>query len=198
MPSSRNALSTNLPSTSSSFGCRRRVDSKSEKPPPSAAKAVDMSRKWVEHKVGAELDELARSCRNQEHFADVLGPAWRGNFDVPKLKETTDLLNKSAFDKMKDGVMITNCARGGIVNEDDLHAAMESGKVAGAALDVFETEPLPADHPLWQMENAILTPHVAAASVHIADRHLATLLLNIRRFVSGQEPVTLVDKHKWF
>ena len=56
---------------------------------------------------------------------------------VPKLKETTGLLNKAAFDKMKDGVMIINCARGGIINEADLEQALTSGKVAGAALDVF-------------------------------------------------------------
>jgi len=82
---------------------------------------------------------------------------------VPKLKETTGLLNKDAFDKMKDGVMITNCARGGIVNEDDLHAAMESGKVAGAALDVFETEP-PGECRLFDLERMICTPHLGAST----------------------------------
>ncbi|MFH2100388.1 MAG: hydroxyacid dehydrogenase, partial [Pseudomonadota bacterium] len=60
---------------------------------------------------------------------------------VPKLKETANLLNAGAFAKMKTGVMVINCARGGIVNEADLEAAIVSGKVAGAALDVFETEP---------------------------------------------------------
>ena len=60
---------------------------------------------------------------------------------VPKFKETIGLLNKDAFEQMKDKVMIVNCARGGIVDEDALYAALESGKVAGAALDVFEKEP---------------------------------------------------------
>ena len=67
---------------------------------------------------------------------------------VPKLKETTGLLNKAAFEKMKDGVMIINCARGGIVDEADLNQALQSGKVAGAALDVFENEP-PGVCPLF-------------------------------------------------
>jgi D-3-phosphoglycerate dehydrogenase len=82
---------------------------------------------------------------------------------VPKLKETTGLLNKAAFDKMKDGVMIMNCARGGIVNEADLHDAMTSGKVAGAALDVFETEP-PGECRLFELDRMICTPHLGAST----------------------------------
>ena len=82
---------------------------------------------------------------------------------VPKLKETTGLLNKAAFEKMKDGVMIMNCARGGIVNEDDLQAAMKSGKVAGAALDVFEIEP-PGECRLFELDRIICTPHLGAST----------------------------------
>jgi D-3-phosphoglycerate dehydrogenase len=82
---------------------------------------------------------------------------------VPKFKETTGLLNKEAFDLMKDGVMIVNCARGGIVDEDALYAALQSGKVAGAALDVFESEP-PGICPLIEHERLICTPHLGAST----------------------------------
>jgi D-3-phosphoglycerate dehydrogenase len=82
---------------------------------------------------------------------------------VPKLKETTAMINKASFDKMKDGVMIINCARGGIVSEADLYDALKSGKVAGAALDVFETEP-PGDNPLLKLDNVIGTPHLGAST----------------------------------
>ncbi|MCJ7618518.1 MAG: phosphoglycerate dehydrogenase [Desulfobacterales bacterium] len=82
---------------------------------------------------------------------------------VPKLKETTGMLNKEAFDKMKDGVMIINCARGGIVKEEDLYNAMKSGKVAGAALDVFEVEP-PGKSPLLGMDRLVCTPHLGAST----------------------------------
>ncbi|MBT8373346.1 MAG: phosphoglycerate dehydrogenase, partial [Deltaproteobacteria bacterium] len=82
---------------------------------------------------------------------------------VPKLKETTGLLNNKAFEQMKDGVMIINCARGGIVNEKDLNDAIASGKVAGAALDVFETEP-PGTCSLVEHENVICTPHLGAST----------------------------------
>ena len=82
---------------------------------------------------------------------------------VPKIKVTTKMLNKEAFSKMKDGVMIINCARGGIVDEKDLYDAIKSGKVAGAALDVFETEP-PKDSPLLKLPNVISTPHLGAST----------------------------------
>jgi len=90
---------------------------------------------------------------------------------VPKLKETTGLLNKKAFDQMKNGVMVVNCARGGIVDEDDLYAALQSGKVAGAALDVFANEP-PGINPLIEHEHLICTPHLGA-STHEAQTKVA-------------------------
>ena len=83
---------------------------------------------------------------------------------VPKLKETIGLLDKAAFDQMKDGVMIINCARGGIVDEADLNEALASGKVAGAALDVFEKEP-PGTCPLFDIDRVICTPHLGASTL---------------------------------
>ncbi|OQY58027.1 MAG: phosphoglycerate dehydrogenase [Desulfobacteraceae bacterium 4572_88] len=82
---------------------------------------------------------------------------------VPKMKDTTGLLNKAAFEQMKDGVMVINCARGGIVDESDLYDAIKSGKVARAALDVFETEP-PGVTPLIELEEVICTPHLGAST----------------------------------
>jgi len=83
---------------------------------------------------------------------------------VPKLKNTLGLLNKEAFDQMKTGVMVVNCARGGIINESDLYDAMKSGKVAGAALDVFETEP-PGENPLLELDRLVCTPHLGASTL---------------------------------
>jgi D-3-phosphoglycerate dehydrogenase len=83
---------------------------------------------------------------------------------VPRTKETTGLLGRAAFARMKDGVLVVNAARGGIVDEDALLEALESGKVAGAALDVFVQEPPPADHPLVAHERVICTPHLGAST----------------------------------
>ena len=67
-----------------------------------------------------------------------------------------------------------------------------------AACDVFAVEPLPPEHPLWRMENVIVTPHTAAASPRVAERHLETLLDNLRRFVKGEPVVNVVDKTAWY
>lgn len=83
---------------------------------------------------------------------------------TPLTKETRGLINAAAFAKMKKGVRIINCARGGIVDESALHRAIRDGVAAGAALDVFEEEPPPADHPLLHLEQVICTPHLGAAT----------------------------------
>ena len=91
---------------------------------------------------------------------------------TPKTKETAGLINKDTIAKMKDGVRIINCARGGIVNEADLYDALKSGKVAGAAFDVFEKEP-PENHPLMTLDNFIATPHLGASTLE-AQENVAT------------------------
>lgn len=82
---------------------------------------------------------------------------------LPKTKESTNLINTDQFAKMKNGVRIVNCARGGIINEDALYEALTNGKVASAALDVFNEEP-PTDWKLLKLENVIASPHIGAAT----------------------------------
>ncbi len=84
---------------------------------------------------------------------------------VPKNEQTTNLINKDSIAKMKKGVYIVNCARGGIINETDLLDALNSGKVQGAALDVFELEPVDPKNPLLQHPNLVCTPHLGASSI---------------------------------
>jgi D-3-phosphoglycerate dehydrogenase len=84
---------------------------------------------------------------------------------VPRSKETLGLLGRAAFEKMRPGVLIVNAARGGIVDEEALAEALQSGKVGGAALDVFAEEPPPPDHPLLHMDKVICTPHLGASTV---------------------------------
>lgn len=117
---------------------------------------------------------------------------------APHTPETYKLFGKEQFRQMKRTAYLINIGRGVIVDLADLTEALNAGEIAGAGLDVFEVEPLPAEHPLWGMDNVIITPHVAASSVHIAERHLKTLLENIRRFAAGEDPLTLVDKRKWY
>ncbi len=105
-------------------------------------------------KLGVELMDLK----------DVLANADYISVHTPLTPDTKGLLNKDLFALMKDGAMLINCARGGIVNEKDLYDALVDGKLAGAALDVFECEPTTGDHPLFTLNNFICTPHLGAST----------------------------------
>lgn len=117
---------------------------------------------------------------------------------APHTPQTHKLFRRRQFEEMKRTAYLINVGRGAIVDLADLTQALGDGLLAGAGLDVFETEPLPANHPLWLMPNVMITPHVAGASPRIAERHTEVLLENIRRFAAGQPPATLVDKRKWY
>ena len=95
---------------------------------------------------------------------DLLARADFITVHMPMSDETRGMINAAAFAKMKPGARILNCARGGIINETDLLAALQSGKVAGAALDVYETEPPPKDFPLRDLPQVIMTPHLGAST----------------------------------
>lgn len=106
---------------------------------------------------------------------------------VPKLDSTRNLVDAGLIERMKDGVRIVNCARGGIVNEEALLAALQSGKVRGAALDVFGQEPPPADHPLFAMENVVLTPHLGASTSEAQTRASVDLCHQVLAYLEDGE-----------
>lgn len=133
-----------------------------------------------------------------DRLPELLGSSDFVVIAAPHTPETYKLFRTPQFEQMKRTAYLINIGRGVIVDLADLTIALQAGLIAGAGLDVFETEPLPADHPLWGMENVIITPHVAGASPQIAERHTETLLENIRRFVAGDVPITLVDKDRWY
>lgn len=103
---------------------------------------------------------------------------------TPLLKETIHLINKEAFDKMKDGVRVVNCARGGIIDEDDLYDALQSGKVAGAGLDVFEEEPA-VDHKVLTLPQVIATPHLGASTKEAQENVAIDVSHDVVRILGG-------------
>jgi phosphoglycerate dehydrogenase-like enzyme len=117
---------------------------------------------------------------------------------APHTPETAGMFGLPQFEQMKRSAYLINIGRGVIVKLDELCEALRRGLIAGAGLDVFEVEPLPADHPLWRMDNVIITPHVAGTSPRIAERHLEVLLDNIARFHRGEPLRNMVDKQRWF
>ena len=116
---------------------------------------------------------------------------------APHTPQTYKLFDRERIRQMKRTAYLINVGRGVIVDLADLTAALQAGEIAGAGLDVFEIEPLPKEHSLWRMENVIITPHCAAASPRVPERHLHTLLENLRRFVAGKQLLNVVDKRMW-
>jgi phosphoglycerate dehydrogenase-like enzyme len=117
---------------------------------------------------------------------------------APHTPETERLLDREKLAWMKPSAYLINVGRGVIVELAALTEAVQQGRLAGAALDVFETEPLPADHPLWEMENVLITPHTAWMGPDSEARRLEVLRENLRRFVAGEPLANVVDKARWF
>ncbi len=117
---------------------------------------------------------------------------------APQTPETTRLFDARMIAHLRPRSYLINVGRGAIVVLDDLVAALKEGRLAGAALDVFEIEPLPSDHPLWDLPNVIITPHTAGYSPVVAGRHLAALVENVRRFAVGEPLGNVVNKALWF
>lgn len=112
---------------------------------------------------------------------------------VPLTAQTTAIFNAEFFAAARKGAYFVNIARGQSVVTDDLLAALHSGQLAGAGLDVTDPEPLPSTHPLWAMENVIITPHVAADSISQRQRYVLLVAENLRRYVAGEPLLNVVD-----
>lgn len=117
---------------------------------------------------------------------------------VPHTPDTEGMIDARRLELLKASAFFVNVGRGPTVQLDALDAALAAGQLRGAALDVFETEPLPADHPLWRRPDVLITPHVAGVGPHEAARRFAVLLENARRFVAGDDLINVVDKSLWF
>jgi len=110
----------------------------------------------------------------------------------PLFPATKEIINKESIGKMKDGVIILNTSRGPLIHEGDLKKALDSGKVAAAALDVVSAEPIPADSPLLKAKNCIITPHIAWAPKESRARLMDIAAENLRSFIAGT-PVNVVN-----
>jgi phosphoglycerate dehydrogenase-like enzyme len=117
---------------------------------------------------------------------------------APLTPSTQSLMDARRFSLMKQQACFINVSRGGLVDEVALIDALRSKRIGGAALDVFVTEPLPEDSPLWDMENVILTPHSGGMSEHVWERQYELFSENLRRFVAGQHLLSEVDKKRGY
>ena len=114
-----------------------------------------------------------------ENLNDNLSKMDAITLHCPKNEETTNLFTKKEFHIMKKNAFIINCARGGILNEDDLYKALLNKKIAGAGLDVFDVEPTPSTNPLFKLKNVILSPHIAGVTVESTVRMATETVQNV-------------------
>jgi phosphoglycerate dehydrogenase-like enzyme len=133
-----------------------------------------------------------------DRLDDLLGRADFVIMTVPHTPETEGMMHRARFARMKRTAFLVNIGRGMTVKLDDLTAALRAGELAGAGLDVFEQEPLPADHPLWTTPGVLITPHTAGYGPYLDDRRVEVVLDNCRRFGRGEPLRNVVDKAKWF
>ena len=129
-----------------------------------AKRAIALDMKVVAYDPFITKERAAQLGVDMMSMADLFKIADVITVHTPLIAETKHIINAKSIATMKDGVRIINCARGGIIDEKALYDAVKSGKVAGAALDVFETEP-PTDSPLLTLDQVIVTPHLGASTV---------------------------------
>jgi phosphoglycerate dehydrogenase-like enzyme len=129
-----------------------------------------------------------------DQLFDLLSEADFVVLTVPLTPETQDMIGEQELRAMKPSAYIVNIGRGDTINEAALIRALEEGWIAGAGLDVFETEPLPEDSPLWAMDNVIITAHYSGRTPKYDDRAMAIFLDNLRRYQTGAPLRNVVDK----
>jgi len=155
------------------------------------------------HALGMRVVATRRSSRSGPEFVDYVGladelVALLAEADVvvnatPLTAETEGMFDAAFFAGMKPTAYFINVGRGRSVVTDDLVAALEAGKLAGAGLDVTDPEPLPPSHPLWRLPNVIITPHVAASSIEARERQRIVIRENLRRYAAGEPMLSVVS-----
>jgi len=117
---------------------------------------------------------------------------------TPVTPATTHIINAARLKKMKPDAYLMNVARGPLIDEPGLIAALKAREIAGAGLDVFEEEPLPADSPFWEMDNVLITPHSAAVTEQLWDRHYHLIVENLNRFLAGKPLLNSVNTKRGY
>ncbi|MEX2428831.1 MAG: D-2-hydroxyacid dehydrogenase [Bacteroidales bacterium] len=140
-----------------------------------------------------ENPELENAACKYVPLDELLAKSDIISLHCPLFDSTKGIIDKNNIAKMKNGVMIINTSRGPLIVEEDLRQALESGKVAGAAVDVVSSEPISSDNPLLKAKNCIITPHIAWAPKESRARLMNTAIENLQAFINGN-PINVVNK----
>jgi phosphoglycerate dehydrogenase-like enzyme len=117
---------------------------------------------------------------------------------LPDTPATRGVVDERAFQAMRPSTFLVNVGRGTAIDEDALLRALQTGRIAGAALDVVQQEPLPADHPLWRAPNLLLTPHISGITPRYEDRAAALFAANLGRYVAGEQLLNVYDRSRGY
>ena len=163
---------------------------------------------WRAHGLGMRVIAIRRSSHEGPDYVDYVGltdelHSMAATADVianalPLTPETTGVFDKAFFDAVKPGAIFLSVGRGKNTITGDLIAALESGKLFGAGLDVTDPEPLPAGNPLWHLPNVIITPHVSATGADANRRQKIIAVENLRRYVAGEPMFNVVDMSRGY
>jgi phosphoglycerate dehydrogenase-like enzyme len=143
---------------------------------------------------GMNVLAASRKTTNSSQLGPLLEQSDFVVLSLPLTRETRGLIGQENLSRMKKTAFLINIGRGQLVKQKELVAALREGKIAGAALDVFEEEPLPSDSELWDMENVIITPHIAGDSKQEMARILDIFCENLNRYRSRMPLINVVDK----
>jgi phosphoglycerate dehydrogenase-like enzyme len=156
------------------------------------ASAVGMHVIGVRRKAGPSAPSIDRVVA-ADRLADVVGEADYLAIAAPLTPATRGAISREVISRMKPTAWIMNIARGAIIDEPAMIDALQEKRIAGAALDVFTTEPLPKESPLWALENVIITPHHSGSSPRASERTLKLFAENLRRYKAGEPLINRVD-----
>jgi phosphoglycerate dehydrogenase-like enzyme len=162
------------------------------------ASALGMHVIAVRENVDKEKPEAVSAVFAPAALDDLLGQSDYVVMAAPLTSSTTGLINADRLRAMKPEAYLINVGRGPQLDEAALADALRRRKIAGAALDVFAQEPLPADSPLWELENLLITPHTGSLTEKLWQRHYELFLENVRRYMSGEPLLFIVDKQKGY
>ncbi|MFA5524901.1 MAG: phosphoglycerate dehydrogenase [Tissierellales bacterium] len=142
--------------------------------------------------------EYFDKCYSIDNINDMIRSCDAIVVSIPYTEKTHHLINHEVFQEMKDGVYVVNIARGSIIDEKVMIENLNNGKLKGAALDVFEREPMDADNPLWENENVIVTPHNSWMSEMGNVRRFNIIYENLKRYKLGEKLLNVVDFNKGY
>ncbi|MEW9501503.1 hydroxyacid dehydrogenase [Jeotgalibacillus marinus] len=150
-------------------------------------RTIDEPRKKLADSLGVEL---TTSIEQVFHESDAI------SLHIPLTDDTKELIDRTYFDIMKPSAVFINTARGGIINEEDLVAALKSGKIFRAGIDVFTIEPPPSDHPFFDLEEVIVTPHIGGISLEAAKATSVIIAENLVKAINGEQLMTIANREQ--